>query len=93
MLDFSKGQLFRLCQFCRSHGGEFGLAVAIWDAVLDGSFLAYVVLLLVTYVGDIFGTPPTSVGEIAWPGLIAGIVMVPWAWWFDCHRSPRLAAG
>ena len=53
------------------------------------AFLAYVVLLLATYVGDILSAPPTSLGEIAWPGLIAGIVMLLWAWWFDRHRVAR----
>jgi len=26
--------------------------------------------------------------EIAWPGLIGGIVMLVWAWWLDRHREP-----
>ena len=31
---------------------------------------------------------PNSVkAEIAWPGLIAGIVMLVWAWWFDLPRA------
>jgi hypothetical protein len=59
------------------------------DRVGRYAFLAYVVLLLVTYVSSSFSGPPASVGEIAWPGLIAGVVMLSWAWWFDRHRAAR----
>jgi len=62
------------------------------DRIGQYAFLAYVVLLLVTYIGDRFSKPPTSVGEIAWPGLIAGVLMLLWAWWFDSHRTTVDAA-
>jgi hypothetical protein len=35
--------------------------------------------------------PHSVKAEIAWPGLIAGVVMLIWAWWFDrvyCDRRP-----
>ena len=53
------------------------------------AFVAYIVLLLVSYVGNSFGGPPSSVGEIAWPGIIASVVILVWAWWFDRHRAAR----
>jgi len=71
------------------------LAVGLWlyvretrarDRIGRYAFLAYVLLLLVFYFGDAFTAPPESVGQIAWPGLIAGVVMMVWAWWFDRHR-------
>ena len=59
------------------------------DRIGHYAFIAYVVLLLVTYIGDRFSSPPSSVGEIAWPGIIAVLIMTPWAWWFDRHRVLR----
>jgi hypothetical protein len=53
------------------------------------ALLAYVVLLLIAYVGDRFSDPPSSVGEIAWFGIIASAVLIPWAWWFERHRELR----
>ena len=50
-------------------------------------FSIYVALLLVLFVGDRFSAPPESVTGIAWTGLIAALVLVGWAWWFDRHRS------
>ena len=52
------------------------------------AFVAYVALLLVLYVGDRFSGPPPSIAAIAWSGVIAGVVLVAWAWWFDVHRTP-----
>jgi|SRR5271156_1174563 hypothetical protein len=73
-------------------------AVGIWlyvrttrarDRIGRYAFIAYVVLLLVTYIGDRFSSPPSSVAEIAWPGIIAVLILTPWAWWFDHHRALR----
>ncbi|MBB5339632.1 metal-dependent hydrolase [Tunturiibacter gelidoferens] len=64
------------------------------DRVGRYGFLAYIVLLLVLYVGDRFSTPPTSVRQdIAWPGIVAEFVLIPWAWWFDDHRDLRSEIG
>ncbi len=77
----------------------FGLGVWLYvratgarDHIGQYAFVAYVALLFVTYVSDLFSKPPASVGEIAWPGLIAGIIMLLWARWFDRHRAVRQAA-
>ncbi len=73
-------------------------AVGIWlyvrttrarDRIGQYAFIAYVALLLVSYIGDRFSSPPPSVGEIAWPGIIAVAILTPWAWWFDRHRALR----
>jgi membrane-bound metal-dependent hydrolase YbcI (DUF457 family) len=62
------------------------------DRIGRYAFLAYVGLLLVAYAGDAFSPPPESVAEIAWTGIAAVVVMIPWAWWFDRHRAPRVTA-
>ncbi|HEY0748414.1 MAG TPA: hypothetical protein VGD63_17055 [Steroidobacteraceae bacterium] len=57
------------------------------DRVGRYAFWAYVILLLISYVGDRFSEPPSSVDQIAALGIIASAVMIPWAWWFDRHRE------
>ena len=52
-------------------------------------FSAYVALLLLLYIGDRFSPPPPDVASIAWPGIVAVVILLPWAWWFDRHREPR----
>jgi membrane-bound metal-dependent hydrolase YbcI (DUF457 family) len=58
------------------------------DRIGRYAFAAYVGLLLVLYIGDRFSGPPPSVGAIAWTGIVASVVLIPWAWWFDRHREP-----
>ena len=62
------------------------------DRIGQYAFLGYLALLLGSYISNIFSGPPASVGEIAWPGLIAGVVILWWAWWFDRHREVRETA-
>jgi membrane-bound metal-dependent hydrolase YbcI (DUF457 family) len=57
------------------------------DRVGRWGFWAYVLFLLVLYIGDRFSAPPESPTEIAWTGLIATTVLLSWAWWFDGHRK------
>jgi hypothetical protein len=61
------------------------------DRIGHYAFLGYLVMLLMAYVGDRFGGPPASPDEIAWTGLIAGAILLLWAWWFDRHRVSRQA--
>lgn len=61
------------------------------DRIGTYAFAVFVLLLLAAYIGDRFSPPPTSVVAIAWSGIIAELVLLPWAWWFDRHRSPRPA--
>jgi hypothetical protein len=77
------------------------LAVGVWlyvratravDRIGRYAFIAYVALLLTLYVGDRFSAPPASVAEIIWPGIIAEIILLLWAWWFDRHRTLRTGA-
>ena len=76
---------------------ELGMmAVGVWlyvrttrasDRIGRYALVSYVGLLLVLYIGDRFSGPPPSVGAIAWTGIAASVVLVPWAWWFDRHRE------
>jgi hypothetical protein len=74
------------------------LTVGVWmyaqatrakDRIGRYAFIAYIVLLMVFYIADRFSTPPSSVGEIAWPAIVASIILIAWAWWFDRHRSAK----
>jgi hypothetical protein len=68
-------------------------ATAARDRIGKYAFAAYVALLLALYVGDRFSGPPPSVDAIAWSGIAASVIFVPWAWWFDDHRVLRGRAG
>ena len=80
-------------------------AVGLWvymrtphpkDRIGRYAFLAFAALLLVSYIGDRFSSPPNGTGDIAWPGIIAAAILLPWAWWFDHHRNPistRISTG
>lgn len=61
------------------------------DRVGRYGFASYVVLLLLLYIGDRFDTSLPTVGQIAWTGIIAVVILIPWAWWFDRHRESRFA--
>jgi hypothetical protein len=72
------------------------LGVGVWlyvrttrarDRVGRYALAAYVGLLLVLYIGDRFSAPPPSVAAVAWTGVAAAVLLVPWAWWFDRHRN------
>jgi membrane-bound metal-dependent hydrolase YbcI (DUF457 family) len=72
-----------------------GMYVAVTrarDRVGRYGFVAYVALLLVAYLQDRIGGPPTSISnDVIWPAIIAETVLIPWAWWFDRHRDLRVA--
>jgi membrane-bound metal-dependent hydrolase YbcI (DUF457 family) len=60
------------------------------DRIGSWGCYAYVALLLVAYVSDRFGGPPSNVvSAIVRPGLIAIPIMILWPWWFDRHRVLR----
>ena len=64
----------------------YAYATRARDRIGQYAFFGYVVLLLAIYVGDRFSAPPASAHEIAWTGLIAEVILLLWAWWFDRHR-------
>ncbi len=74
--------LYVCCTRPRDRMGRFG-------------FWAYVIVLLLLYVGDRFSSPPQSIREVAITGLVATLVLIAWPWWFDRHRDPipRVTSG
>lgn len=73
-------------------------AVAIWtyqrqtrpqDKIGLYGFLAFVIFLLLAYAGAALGPPPSSVKKLALITLLTWLT-IPWAWWFDNHREPRV---
>jgi hypothetical protein len=50
------------------------------------ALVGLVALLLVIYVGNLFGPPPDNVAAIAWVGH-AQWLLVAWAYWVNAHRS------
>jgi membrane-bound metal-dependent hydrolase YbcI (DUF457 family) len=60
------------------------------DRIGRWAFWAYVAFLVVLFIGDRFSAPPENAREIAWTGLIATIVLLAWAGWFDQHRDAHL---
>lgn len=71
-------------------------AVGVWmyvrvtrakDRIGRWAFIAYVVLLIAIYIADAFSPPPDNVAEIAWAGVAAAVILIPWAWWFDRNRA------
>lgn len=69
--------------------GLYALATRARDRIGRYAFLGYLALLLIAYVSDRFSGPPASSKEIAWTGLIAEVILLLWAWWFDRHRVSR----
>jgi hypothetical protein len=57
------------------------------DRIGRYAFGAFVAVLLVLYLGDRFSPLPSSVSEIAWPGLVMTVIVLPWTRWFDQHRE------
>ena len=73
-------------------------AVAIWtyqretrakDKVGLYAFLGFVAALLAAYAVAAFGPAPPTVKKLAGFALLTWLA-IPWAWWFDSHREPRL---
>jgi hypothetical protein len=52
-------------------------------------FWAFIIFLLAAYAGAAFGPPPPSVKKLA-IGTLFSWLLVPWAWWLDRHREPRV---
>ncbi|MBI3611443.1 MAG: hypothetical protein HY204_12190 [Nitrospirae bacterium] len=49
-------------------------------------FWSFAALLILLYLGNLFGPPPPSEKVLAFAALIIWLV-IPWVWWFDRHRT------
>jgi hypothetical protein len=70
-------------------------AVGVWvylratrarDAVGKWAFIGLAVFLLIAYLSNLAGAPP-SVAAIYIIGLAGGILLLVWSWWADRHRD------
>jgi len=63
------------------------------DAIGRWATVALVVLLLASYVGNIFGGAPPSVDAIVIVGAIGGVILLALSAWADAHREASKASG
>jgi hypothetical protein len=59
------------------------------DRIGQYGFAAYVVALLILFVGDPLSGPPASVHDLIWSAIVFELLFLIWAWWFDRHRALR----
>ena len=73
------------------------LAIAAWiyerqtrssDRIGFYGYIGFVFFLMAAYAAVLIGPPPPSVKKLALVALLAWL-MIPWAWWFDKHRTRR----
>lgn len=73
-------------------------AIAIWtyqretrakDKIGLYGFLGFALALMLAYAGAAFGPAPPTVKKVAIVTLLTCLA-IPWAWWFDAHREPRV---
>jgi len=69
--------------------GLYVSATRARDRIGTYAFWAFVLLNFGFYIADRFGPLPANMSEVAWPGVVASAVLLPWAWWFDRYRALR----
>jgi hypothetical protein len=57
------------------------------DATGTLALWALIAVLVLSYLGAVFGPPPPSVHALALTSF-AGYLMALWGWWIDRHRAP-----
>lgn len=67
--------LYLKCTRARDAAGSY----ALWSLVG---------VLLLSYLGAVFGPPPPSVSAIAIVGILGGGLSIAWGYWIDRHRAP-----
>ena len=60
------------------------------DRVGSWALWFLVILLPVLWLASLFGPPPPSARTLAISGL-SGWLFIPWGYWIDRHRAPRIA--
>jgi hypothetical protein len=65
------------------------------DRVGRWALAGLVSLLCAAYLSNRLGPPPPSDTAVAWVGVAAAVILVPWAAWIDRHRTaePRRLSG
>ena len=73
-------------------------AIGVWiylrvtragDGIGKWALLAFLVIVALVYVANIFSPPPPSVRMLGIADLVLSLVLIPWAWWADHHREAR----
>ena len=62
------------------------------DKVGSRSLALFAIVLLVTYMGNVFGPPPPAETSVIAGAGISLWILFAWAFWFDRHRAQRLGA-
>ncbi len=77
-------------------GSLFVLGVGLYlavtrarDAIGRWALWSLLALLVAAYVADVLAPPPSDASAFAWVGLAAWL-FVPWGYWIDRHREPRV---
>ncbi len=74
------------------------LAIGVWlfatatrpvDRTGRWAFVGLVAFMLLVYLGATYGPPPTSDTAIAVSAALLAVIVIPWAWWIDSHRTVR----
>ena len=61
------------------------------DRVGRWGLVGLVTFLSAAYLSDrLGGPPPPSVAAVAWVGVAAAVILLPWAAWVDRHRMPAV---
>lgn len=68
--------------------GLYARATVAKDRQGSWALWSLVVLLLVIYTANLFGSAPPSVVAIAWAGQLQWLLVI-WAYWVDRHRTSR----
>lgn len=75
----------------------FGLGVALYqratvprDKTGTWALAGLVALLVLIYLGNLFGPPPPSPTAVAWTAQAVWLIVI-WGYWIDRHRTPRRA--
>ncbi len=58
------------------------------DAFGRWGLLGFLGFLVAVYVANLAGPPPPSVAALAWIGIAAPVILLPFVAWVDRHREP-----
>ena len=59
------------------------------DGIGRYGLATFAILLLLIYLANRFSGPPPSANAVPIVTIAGAVLLIPWAWWFDHHRSPR----
>jgi len=75
-----EGLLFAVCIWI------YARATVPLDRTGRWALLALIAVLVLVYLGNLFGPPPPSIGAVVWSAQAIWL-LVAWAYWIDRHRT------